>query len=67
MSMLRLPFSVSTWMLPLALVLVSALGLAACKGSPEPPPDLVLVSLDTVRADVFAEVVQADPDRKSVV
>lgn len=61
--MLRLPFSVSAWMLPLALalVLVSALGLAACKGSPEPPPDLVLVSLDTVRADVFAEVVQADP------
>lgn len=57
MSMFRLLFSVSARILPLALVL----GLGGCTGTTAPPPDLVLVSLDTVRADVFSEVAQADP------
>jgi choline-sulfatase len=40
---------------PLWLGLFVVAGLAACSPAP-PPPDLILISLDTVRADTFAEV-----------
>ncbi len=43
------------------LALMAAALLSACSPPETAKPDLILVSLDTVRADVFAEVAATDP------